>query len=111
MQLPHFRSEVKNSAGVCKIPTGKVEKKPLFLFFCNDTIEPFFSKWQKKVPDQLLVCGKGNVLNGTKLIIDDQGGQFDLGIYNQLGIIQNLPRSPIPQSSNSSVTYFFCHSG
>ena len=55
----------------------------------------------------VLVCGKGNVLNGTKLIIDDQGGQFELGIYNQLGIIQNLPRSHIPQNSNSSVTYFF----
>ena len=58
----------------------------------------------QKVPDRVLVCGKGNVMNDTNLIIDDQGGQFNLGIYNQLGIIQSVPRSPIPQNSNSSVT-------
>ena len=60
----------------------------------------------QKVPDRVLVCGKGNVMNDTNLIIDDQGGQFNLGIYNQLGIIQSVPRSPIPQNSNSSVTKY-----
>ena len=45
----------------------------------------------KKVPGQLLVCGIGGPLkvqNGTKLILDDQGNQFE--------IVQVLQKSPIP---------------
>ena len=37
-------------------------------------------KLQKKVPAQLLVCGIGGplkILNGIKLILDDQGNQLD----------------------------------
>ena len=45
-------------------------------------LEPvFFKKQQKKVPDQLLVCGIGNLWrfwnNGIKLIPDDQGNHLD----------------------------------
>ena len=48
----------------------------------NQPLEPVCcKKWQKIVPDHLLVWGilKGplNVLNGTKLILDDHGNNLD----------------------------------
>ena len=46
-----------------------------------------------------------NVLNGTKLILDDQGTQTSLGSFE---IIHFLQMSSISQTSNMSVT-FYCH--
>ena len=48
------------------------------------------------------------ILNGIVLILDDQGNHLDSIIYNQLGIIQVLQRSPILEISNWSGT-FFCY--
>ena len=45
------------------------------------------------------------ILNHIKLILDDQGNHLD-SIYNQFGIIQVLWRSPIPETSNWSGTFF-----
>ena len=45
--------------------------------------------------------GPLKILNGKKLILDDQGSYM----YNQFGIIQVLPRSPIPQTSNWPGTF------
>ena len=50
----------------------------------------------KKVPDQLLVWGIG-ALNGSKLILDDQGN--NLLIWDQFGILQILQRSPTAHTS------------
>jgi hypothetical protein len=41
--------------------------------------------------------GPLKILNGIKLILDDQGNHLDsYTLYNQFGIIQVLQRSPIP---------------
>ena len=54
-------------------------------------------KQLKKVPDHLLTGLENReplkILNGIKLILDDQGNHLDS--YNQFGIIQVLQRSPI----------------
>ena len=49
--------------------------------------------------------GPLKILNGIKMILDDQGNQLD-SYWNQFGIIQDLQRSPIPQTSNWSGTFF-----
>ena len=49
--------------------------------------------------------GPLKILNGIKLILDDQGNHFDIFLY-QFGIIQVLQRSPIPQTSNWPGTFF-----
>ena len=49
--------------------------------------------------------GPLKILNGIKWILDDQGNQLD-SYWNQFGIIQDLQRSPIPQTSNWSGTFF-----
>ena len=55
-------------------------------------------KQQKKVPDQLLVCGIGDL---WRYKIDPGWSRESRGlIYNQFGIIQLLQSSPIPQTSN-----------
>ena len=54
----------------------------------------------RKVPEQLL-----KILNGIKLILDDQGKHLDSYTYNQFEIIQVL-QSPILQTSNWSGTFF-----
>ena len=46
------------------------------------------------------------ILNGINMILDDPLGL----IYNQFGIIQVFQRSPIPQTSNWSGTFFCCFS-
>ena len=48
--------------------------------------------------------GSLKILNGMKLILDDQGNH--LNSHNQFGIIQVLQRSPIPQISYWSGTFF-----
>ena len=50
--------------------------------------------------------GPLKILNSIKLIMDDQGNHLEYIKYNQFGIIQVLQRSPIPQTSNWSETYF-----
>ena len=46
-------------------------------------LEPiYYTNWQKEIPDQLLDCEIGDLwnegLNGTELILDDQGNPSDL---------------------------------
>ena len=65
---------------------------------------------QKKVPDQLLVCGIGDLSEDSERYKIDTGWSGNsLGlIYNQFGIIQVLQRSPTLQTSNWSGTFFCC---
>ena len=65
-------------------------------------------KQQKKVPDQLLVCGIGYLWR-TWFQTDCIWVQvIPLIIQYQFYTIQNLQRSPIPQTSNWSGTFFCC---
>ena len=63
----------------------------------NDRVEPVcFKKQQKKVPNQLLVCG---ILNGIKLILDDHVNHLDSykSVWNHSGL------SEVPYSANQSL--------
>ena len=67
----------------------------------NNFVEPIYCKKQQKRSwpvTGLWNRGPLNILNGIKLILDDQGNHLDS--YNQVGIIQVFQRSPILQTSN-----------
>ena len=77
---------------------------------CNSmAVSPVYhTEWHKKVPDHLLVCGLGDLCEGSEWYqIDPRwSGESLRLIQNQFGIIQVLQRSSIPQTSNWSGTFF-----
>ena len=79
-------------------------------FYIYHFLEPVCCKKQQKKSSWPITGLRSRwplkILNGEKLILDDQGNHLDSYTYNQFGIIQILQKSPIPQTSNWSGTFF-----
>ena len=75
----------------------------MYLVILDYVVEPICcKKQQKKVPNQLLVCGIGD-LNDSKLTPSDSPDHQGSILYHS-----ELQRSPIPQTRNWPGTFFCC---